>query len=159
MTRTKDREAQITADTTEGIGQHSVNSRILEQTGLKTQLVEVDLMQSNVFEFGGKEVVETDMVSPLKAIYINEEIVDVHGLSDMTYDKSGDNNTFGLNNMSTHATSSTKQPTWTRKTRHQTYESTKKQGGQIQKVGEKREFEESEMTTGLEALKDGKRIK
>nr|POE60862.1 hypothetical protein CFP56_31288 [Quercus suber] len=77
-----------------------------------------DLMQSNVAEIGGKEVVETDMVSPLKATHINLEIVDVHGMSDMTYDKSGTIILFGLINVNTHAISSTKQPTWTRKTRH-----------------------------------------
>ena len=96
------------------------------------------------------------MDCPLTSAHNYEGIVDMHGTNDVIHVNGGDSNTIALDNV---ITPSTKQPTWTRIIRPKSYESTNKHGGQILKVGQKREFDDSELTLGPESLKHGKRIK
>ena len=119
------------------------------------QLVEVDLMQSSVSGIG-EESIGINIDCPLTSAHNYEGIVDVHGTNDVVHVNGGDNNTIAPDNV---ITPNTKQPTWTRIIRPKSYESTDKHAEQIQKVGQKREFGDSELTLGLETLKHGKRIK
>ena len=74
------------------------------------------------------------------------ESVDMHGLVDMVLEKGVNSNTNVQSHVSHHLTPSTKQPTWTRIVRPQSYEGMDALGGQIQHVGHKREFADSGVT-------------
>lgn len=87
------------------------------------------------------------------------ESVDKHDMVDVVLEKGGNSKTNVQCHVSHHFTRSTKQPTWTRIVRPQSYKGMDTLGGQIQHVGHKREFADSGVTLGHEKAKDGKQTK
>ena len=59
----------------------------------------------------------------------------IHGMVDVVLEKGGNSNTNVQSHVSHHLTPSTKQPTWTRIVRPQSYEGMDTFGGQIQYQG------------------------